>query len=386
MTSGASRRRKAARTAAARGRAIAEDPGRVKRKDNRRWKVLSESVAGLWYTVILGAAGIACSCPYHGETGGLCKHAVAVGAVLDRLWDAAGGTVRAGAEVRRLPEQCRRCRSRRFVRNGRRRNRRRAVQRHLCRSCGYSFSDTPGFLGRHVAPETVAGALKGVAYGLSPASVQRILAEEGILLHPCTIHRWVADYSSLMEGYARTLRPMTGFMWHCDETYFKILGQARWLFAVMDGRTRFVLSYDISTRKMGYDPLSLFAGARKIAGAAPWVFVTDGLEAFCGAARKAFWSRTGFRLVHVREIHLRGEFNNNNCHERLNGEFQERLRAARGLGAEDPALVRLMILHHNFFRPHGGIGGRTPAEAAGIRILGGDRWITFIQNAAMSAA
>ena len=45
-----------------------------------------------------------------------------------------------------------------------------------------------------------------------------------------------------------------------------------------------------------------------------------------------------------------------------------------------------MILHHNFFRPHGGIGGRTPAEAAGIRILGGDRWITFIQNAAMSTA
>ena len=84
--SGASRRRKAARTATARGRAIAEDPGRVKRKGNRRWKVPSESVAGLWYTVILGAAGIVCSCPYHGETGGLCKHVVAICAALDRLW------------------------------------------------------------------------------------------------------------------------------------------------------------------------------------------------------------------------------------------------------------------------------------------------------------
>ena len=269
MASGASRRRKAARIAAARGRAIAEDPGRVKRKSNRRWKVFSESVAGLWHTVILGAAGIACSCPYHGETGDLCKHVVAICTALGRLWDAAMAPVRAGAEICRLPEQCRRCRSRRFVGNGRRRNKRRAVQRHLCRSCGYSFSGTPGFLGRRVGPETVARALKGVAYGLSPASVQRILAEEGISLHPCTIHRWVADYSSLMDGYARTLRPTTGFMWHSDETHFRILGKARWLFAVMDGRTRFVLSYDISATKMGYNPLSLFAGARRVAGAAP---------------------------------------------------------------------------------------------------------------------
>ena len=45
-----------------------------------------------------------------------------------------------------------------------------------------------------------------------------------------------------------------------------------------------------------------------------------------------------------------------------------------------------MILHHNFFRPHSGIGNRTPAEAAGIVIRGGDKRITFIQNAAMSAA
>ena len=233
---------------------------------NRRWKVLSESVAGLWYTIILGAAGIACSCPYHGETGGLCKHAAAVNAALGRLWDAARGPARAGAEIGRLPVQCR---PRRFVRNGRRRNRRRIVQRHLCRSCGYSFSGTPGFLGRHAGPETVARALREVAYGLSPASVQRILAEEGARVHHSTIYRWAAGYSSLMEGYVKTLRPLTGFKWHCDETHFRILGQARWLFAVMDGRSRFVLSYGISARKMGYDPLLLFAAARRIAGAAP---------------------------------------------------------------------------------------------------------------------
>ena len=84
-------------------------------------------------------------------------------------------------------------------------------------------------------PGTVVRALREVAYGLSPASVQKILADEGAAVHPCTVYRWTADYS-MMERYAKTLRPMAGFKWHCDETYLRMLGQARWLFAVMDGR------------------------------------------------------------------------------------------------------------------------------------------------------
>ena len=384
MASGATGRRKATKTVAKRGQLIAADPGKLRKRSGRRWQVRSESIAGLWYTVILEAAGMICNCPYYGETGGLCKHAVAVNAALGRLWDAARGAARTDVEIGRLPEQCHRCRSRRFVRNGRRRNRRRTIQRYLCRSCGSSFSGTPGFLGRQVDPGTVVRVLREVAYGLSPASVQKILADEGAAVHPCTVYRWTAGY--MIERYVKTLRPMAGFKWHCDETYLRMFGQARWLFAVMDGRSRFILSCDMSATKMGYRPLRLFVEARRLAGASPWVFVTDGLEAFCAAARKAFWCRTGFRSVHVREIHMQGEYNNNNCHERLNGEFQDRLRAARGLKTDDPALVRLMILHHNFFRPHSGIGSRTPAEAAGIVIRGGDKRITFIQNAAMSAA
>ena len=119
---------------------------------------------------------------------------------------------------------------------------------------------------------------------------------------------------------------------------------------------------------------------------APWVLVTDGLQAFCPAARRAFWRRNGFRLIHVREIHLKNRFSHNNKHERLNGEFKDRIKTARGFGTESPALVRLMIVHHNFFRPHGGIGKITPAEAAGIVISGTDKQITLISNAATAAA
>jgi hypothetical protein len=39
-------------------------------------------------------------------------------------------------------------------------------------------------------------------------------------------------------------------------------------------------------------------------------------------------------------------------------------------------------IYHNYFRPHAGLNGQTPAEAAGIKIEGTNKWITVIQNAA----
>ena len=190
----------------------------------------------------------------------------------------------------------------------------------------------------------------------------------------------------MMESYARGIGPRTGHKWHCDEIYFRIRGKAGCLFTVMDGRSRFILSHGISDTEFGYDPFKLFAAARTPAGASPWIFVTDGLPPFIDAARGAFRRRTGFRLIHIREIHMKGQFNNNNPHERLNGESRDRFKTVRGFGAENPALARLSILHHNFFRPRLGIGKRAPAEVAGITIQGGDKWITLIHNAALSAA
>ena len=198
-------------------------------------------------------------------------------------------------------------------------------------------------------------------------------------------------------GVSLTIRHFVGYRWHCDDVFFKILGAGRWLFTVMDGRTRFILAWDVSDTKMAYKPLPLFMAARKLAGVVPWVFVTDGLQAFQGAAIKAFKKAGGFRLVHVRDIHLKNKFNGNNMCERLNGEIVNRTKTARGFnltpdperdrlfGGGCPAMMRMYIVHHNFFRPHSGLGGKTPAEAAGISIGGDDKYVTMIWNAAVRA-
>ena len=62
--------------------------------------------------------------------------------------------------------------------------------------------------------------------------------------------------------------------------------------------------------------------------------------------------------------------------KRFNGEIRDRIARVRGFKSEDPTLLGLLIPYHNFMRPHGGLGGRTPAEAAGITIAGPDKWRT----------
>lgn len=52
-----------------------------------------------------------------------------------------------------------------------------------------------------------------------------------------------------------------------------------------------------------------------------------------------------------------------------------------GLKKVDTPILKGYQLYHNYFREHEGLNGRTPAEIAGIRIEGENKWITLIQNA-----
>ncbi len=125
--------------------------------------------------------------------------------------------------------------------------------------------------------------------------------------------------------------------------------------------------------------------------------VSEGLHEFRAAARRAFYrAPAGPRFVHIRGIHIQNMFNQNNVHERLNGEFKDRLRCTRGLKSDGSPVIRMPIICRNFFRKHSSLeGGITAAEAAGMDIAPVphselapecDGWITLVQNAALGAA
>jgi hypothetical protein len=53
----------------------------------------------------------------------------------------------------------------------------------------------------------------------------------------------------------------------------------------------------------------------------------------------------------------------------------------RTLEKPDTAILSGMQIYHNYLRPHEALNGRTPSEAAGIRVEEENKWLTLIQNA-----
>jgi putative transposase len=77
---------------------------------------------------------------------------------------------------------------------------------------------------------------------------------------------------------------------------------------------------------------------------------------------------------------IKGDHNNNKM-ERLNGEICDREKTMRGIKKMDTPILTGYQLYHNYISTHEGLAGKTPAEVAGIRIEGKNKWITIIQNA-----
>ena len=147
---------------------------------------------------------------------------------------------------------------------------------------------------------------------------------------------------------------------------------------------RLILSWDVSLYKMNYNASELFRNAARRARHLPAILVSDRLRVFGKAFRKIFYRRKSPQPVHFAESHIKNERSNNNAHERLNGIIADHL-PIRGLQRMDSTHVRSLLIHYNFIRPHAGLGGITPARAAGINVSGSCSWRVLIQNAALAA-
>ena len=92
-----------------------------------------------------------------------------------------------------------------------------------------------------------------------------------------------------MESLLETIRPEVGDRWHADEVWVKIRGDVKYLFALMDGQTRYILAQEVANSKHRHNARSLLRTAKEAAGKKPKEFVTDGLHAY----RLAYLRSTG---------------------------------------------------------------------------------------------
>ena len=112
----------------------------------------------------------------------------------------------------------------------------------------------------------------------------------------------------------------------------------------------------------------------------PKTLITDGLPAYRDAYMKEWWTKKKeTRTAHISHIRIQGDKNNNKM-ERMNGEIRDREKVMRGLKIKETPILKGYQLYHNYIRPHEALGGKTPAEACGIKVEGENKWLTLIQN------
>jgi transposase-like protein len=141
------------------------------------------------------------------------------------------------------------------------------------------------------------------------------------------------------------------------------------------------LCQEVADTKDTHDARHLFQMAKEKAGKRPQVLITDGLRSYRDAWLKEFrTNKLTDSTVHIRQITLTGQHNNNKM-ERLNGEIRDREKVTRNLKKDDTPILTGMQIFHNYVRPHMGLNGKTPADLAGIRVEGENKWLTLIQNA-----
>ncbi|MGI0062412.1 MAG: IS6 family transposase, partial [Nitrosotalea sp.] len=300
------------------GREIANAHDQIRRIDAHHYKVKSQS-RNIEHDIISTESGWKCDCEDHKFRHICCKHVHAIEFSLKIREQ-----VKKNVVIPPITTQlCQFCDSDRLVKNAVRHNKYGDIQRYLCKSCGKRFSINLGFEKMRASPQTITSAMQLYFTGESLRNVQKFLQLQGIEVSHVTIYRWIDKYVGLMQKYLEQMKPQVSDTWRADELFLKVQGNLKYLFAMMDDETRFLIAQEVADSKNNHDARNLFRMANKVAGKKPTKLITDGLPAYREAYQKEYWTRQGPRIVHEAHITLKGDRNNNKM-ERLNGEIRDR--------------------------------------------------------------
>jgi transposase-like protein len=351
----------------------------IKRLDENTYQVKSQSGHG-FYVVISTPFGKKCNCPDHVYRKLTCKHIIAVNYSI-HLRHEVEETVRSVIpEIKNLA--CRYCGSDSIVKKAVRHTKQCGdIQRYLCKTCGKRFSFNIGFEKMHASPQIITTAMQLYFSGESLRNVQKFIKLQGLKVSHVSVYNWIGKYTGLMQSYLDKIAPNVSDTWRTDEIFLKVKGNTKYLYALMDDQTRFWIAQQVADSKFTQDVQPLFKDGKQLMGKKPKTLISDGAFNFHQAWQKEYFSIRGEHAQHIRHIHLEGDHNNNKM-ERLNGEIRDREKTMRGVKRMDSPILAGYQLYHNYIREHQGLNGKTPAEVAGIRIEGKNKWITLIQNAA----
>jgi transposase-like protein len=341
-----------------RGQVIVDLKNQIKRIDDCVYTVRSQSHDGEYCISKVDGQWV-CECPDNKYRHVKCKHIFAV---------EFSSQIRKEVQINRVIQEvnvqnCQYCGSSNLKKDGVRRNKAGDIQKFYCRDCHHYFTINIGFEKMKHNPQAVTSAMQLYFSGESLRNTQKSLRLLGVEVSHKTVFMWIKKYVKLMQDYVEKIVPNVSDTWRADEIYIKVKGDMKYLFAMMDDETRFWIAQEVAETKMKHDARTLFFRAKRLMAKQPKTLITDGLVSYSLACDRIF---NGTK--HIRQIRLQGQVHNNKM-ERMNGEIRDREKTMRGLKRKRTPILSGYQLFHNYIRPHEALGGKTPAEACGIKVV-----------------
>lgn len=383
-----------------RGLKIAETK-RIRVIQDGSFRVPSDSMPEQEYIIALDQSGeFACSCPDHTENHVICKHIRAT-----QIWIATNANIqdyiRSEIEPPSKPDCCPRCDigSENIVGWGSSKG----VKCYFCKNCHHRFRQQKLLKGFTYQTWLVCMALDLYFSGLSSRKVARFVRSHFHLkLHGRTVLRWTEKIIPIISEFVNSLEPKLSDTWLADELY-QDLNQTNndsvqtskrtgkgvgYLWNILDQKTRFAISSTLSTRKGAPSAKKAFRTAVKNAHESlPEKIITDHLGSYNPAIYSVF-KKQPVMPEHIRTGLVPQRKQDGKKYsvlqmERYQGTVRERTKVQRGWKSEDTVIPEGIRIHNNFVKPHMGLFGLTPADAALVSegVPGTNKWRGLLQKA-----
>ena len=261
---------------------------------------------------------------------------------------------------------------------------RNGLQHFLCKECGRQFNERSGtlFAGMKYTPQEVVFALRLIFnYRLSSREASELMVEMAHPVSKSTILFWADRFHDTFKMLQRRYRPEYSMIWHIDELHVRLRGSKAYVYVVEDNR-RNIIALELTERRDKDATAKVLRKAKAEAGFTPDILVSDGAPAYPPAIAEAM-PETRHIVAQFKgaEVNHRGSLVtvSNNLLERLNGTLRSWIRTLRGFKSLKAGNRTLTILQaiYNLLRPHQGLGGLTPFQAAGG---GGLTWNTLTKT------
>ncbi len=263
-------------------------------------------------------------------------------------------------------------------------------QVYRCKACDKEFTASGSAKHKQFTAAQVGMALDKYYSGVSYQQIAEFMGRHLGVPKPSkrTVHDWVKSHTIMAKRFmdgevgpdgrketatGKPIQAETGDDMVADELFVDVGGQQMYLWNVMDRKTRYVLAAHLSAHRNKEAAIKVMEKALAAAKKPPKTITTDGLEAYVEAIETVFPKST----KHIVSKGIRSEVNNN-LSERLQGTFRSRTKTQRGLESlrTGQDYVDGYVIDYNFFKDHEALGGRTPAEAAGVtkQVPWGESW------------